>query len=196
METRPVLLALTLPFIAVAAYHRIRSQRTGESLDRTQEGWPILILLRLTGLATWGAFFAGLWNPELLAWAAVPWPEWARWLGVAGYALSIAWLAWMFHSLGPNLTDTVVTRRAAEFVEAGPYRWVRNPMYTGLLTTTFSLGFAQANWFVPAAGLIVFLILAARTSREEAFLLARFGATYRDYMSRVGRFWPRPEARA
>ena len=36
--------------IPVMAYFRIRSQLTGESLDRRQEGWFILITLRLVAL--------------------------------------------------------------------------------------------------------------------------------------------------
>ena len=58
-------------------------------------------------------------------------PASARWIGVAGFACAVAWLMWMFRSLGRNLTDTVVTRHDAHFVDHGPYHFVRNPMYTG-----------------------------------------------------------------
>jgi protein-S-isoprenylcysteine O-methyltransferase Ste14 len=118
-------------------------------------------------------------------------PDWARWIGVTGYAFGIAWLIWMFISLGSNLTDTVVTRKAAYFVESGPYRYVRNPMYSGILILGLSLGLAMGTWLMPLAATAMFLMLAWRTRREEVFLIARFGEVYRDYMLRVGRFFPR-----
>src|SRR5947209_7500907 len=108
---RFTLIALGLVFFAFAFYYRIQSQRSGEPLDRTKEGWPILIGLRLLGLSTMGATVAWLYNPEwfrAVTWATTP--EAVRWVGVAGFACAVVWLLWMFHTLGRNLTDTVVTR--------------------------------------------------------------------------------------
>ena len=117
-------------------------------------------------------------------------PDWVRWLGVGGFALSVSWLIWMFVSLGPNLTDTVVTRRDAYFVERGPYRYVRNPMYSGILMMGASLGLALGSWLVPVAATVMFAVLARRTRIEEMYLIERFGDQYRNYMVRVGRFFP------
>ena len=91
----------------------------------------------------------------------------------------------MFISLGSNLTDTVVTRRDAHFVDYGPYHYVRNPMYSGILIIGVSLGLALGTWLVPLAAIGMFLILARRTRLEEAYLIARFGEQYRSYMNRV-----------
>ena len=188
---RAALIALSLAFAFVGAYHRILAAQSGETLDRRQEGWPILIGLRLAGLASLGSAAAWLWNPPWFAWAAVPMPDWARWVGVAGFACAVGWLTWMFHALGRNLTDTVVTRREAKFVDHGPYRYVRNPMYTGVLMIGWSLGPALGTWLLPVAGTLCFSIMAIRTRIEESFLIARFGDQYRGYMTRVGRFFPK-----
>jgi hypothetical protein len=125
---RFALIGLSLAFLAIGMYHRIRAAQSGDRLDRTKEGWPTLIGLRLAGLATFGSTAAWLYNPLWFEWAAFPVPDWARWIGVGGFAFGITWLIWMFISLGANLTDTVVTRRNAQFVDRGPYRYVRNPM--------------------------------------------------------------------
>jgi protein-S-isoprenylcysteine O-methyltransferase Ste14 len=189
-DLRHAAIALVSLLIAVGAYHRIRSQMSRESLDRTREGWPLLIGIRLAGLA--GVILGVMVLRDAVgAWAYVPIPASIRWCGIAGVAVSVAWLSWMFVSLGRNLTDTVVTRRAAVFVEVGPYRFVRHPMYTGLLTLGVSLGVALGAWVLTAAFGVLFVLLALRTAREEQHLVARFGDQYRDYMSRVGRFLPR-----
>lgn len=47
---RLVLVAGWLMLMPVLVYHRIRSQATGERLDRRQEAWFILLTLRPVGL--------------------------------------------------------------------------------------------------------------------------------------------------
>jgi len=190
-DVRSALIGLGILFLMVGIYHRARSMTSGERLDRTKEGWPLMIGIRLTGAATFGGTIAWLSNPGLFAWAALSVPEWVRWIGVAGFAFSVFWLSWMFISLGSNLTDTVVTRECAHFVESGPYRFVRNPMYTGILLAGPSLGLALGTWLSPVAATAMFLLLARRTSIEEKYLIARFGDQYCAYMGRVGRFFPR-----
>ena len=190
VAVRWAVIGLGITFLAVGMYHRIRAAQSGDKLDRTTEGWPTLIGIRLAGLVTFGSAAAWLWKPERFAWAAFPLPDGARWIGVGGFALSIAWLIWMFISLGPNLTDTVVTREKAYFVDRGPYRYVRNPMYVGILMIGLSLGLALGAWLLPFAATIMFALLARRTRIEEEYLIARFGDQYRKYMTRVGRFFP------
>ncbi len=188
---RASVIALLLTFLVVGGYYRMQSQRSGERLDRTKESWPLLIGVRLTGLLTAACTLACLAKPTWFTWASYPLPMTARWVGVAGLAGSVLWLIWMFHALGRNLTDTVVTRRHAFFVNYGPYRWVRNPMYTGVLLLGITLGLALANWLVPVAASLTFMLLALRTRREEQHLIERFGDQYRSYMKRVGRFFPK-----
>jgi protein-S-isoprenylcysteine O-methyltransferase Ste14 len=188
------LIVISLIFVAGGGYYRIQSQRSGERLDRTKEGWPILIGIRLVSLATIATTAAWLWRPELFEWATRSVPPVIRWVGVLAFAGSVAWLLWMFKTLGRNLTDTVVTRRDAYFVHYGPYRFVRNPMYTGVLMASISLGLALGTWLLPMAGTAVFTLFALRTRTEEKYLIDRFGDQYRDYMNRVGRFFPRRPA--
>ncbi len=188
---RATLIAFSFIFVAVGGYYRIQSQRSGESLDRTKEGWPILIGVRLLGLLTVGSTAAWLWKPEWFQWASLPISPGLRWTGVVFFACAIAWLIWMFHALGRNLTDTVVTRRDAQFVHHGPYRIIRNPMYTGVLIAGLSLGLAFGTWLLPVATILVFALFALRTRTEEKYLIERFGHQYRDYMKRVGRFFPK-----
>ena len=40
-------------------------------------------------------------------------------------------------------------------------------------------------------GILAFILMAIRTPKEEANLIAKFGDEYREYMRRTGRFLPR-----
>ena len=101
-----------------------------------------------------------------------------------------AFLWWTFHSLGKNLTDTVVTRRAHTLVTHGPYRWVRHPFYVLGFVWLFALTLLSANWLLGVLGLLVMTMLVIRTRIEEAKLAERFGDEYREYVRRTGRFFP------
>ncbi len=49
-------------------------------------------------------------------------------------------------SLGKNLTDTVVTRRAHTLVTSAPYRWVRHPFYDALALAVLAVGPRFESW--------------------------------------------------
>lgn len=188
---REILIAGWLVLLPVLVYHRIRSQATGERLDRRQEGWFVLLTLRPVGLAHMAGLITYLINPSRMAWAALPLPIWLRWTGVAIGVTAGSLLVWTLVNLGRNLTDTVVTRKAHTLVTAGPYRWIRHPFYAATALTIVANGLAAANWFLLAAGTMTVALLVVRTRKEEALLLARFGDAYRSYTDRTGRFLPR-----
>jgi protein-S-isoprenylcysteine O-methyltransferase Ste14 len=187
---RPYVIAIFVIVMMIALPFRIKSQSTGEKLDRMQEGLLILVALRLAGAALWFGAIAFMINPAWMAWASLPFPNWIRWAGVAMGLVTPLLLLWTLKTLGPNLTDTVVTRQSHTLVTRGPYRWVRHPFYDCMALFVLSLGLVAANWFVLAAGVVVFTLLAVRTRIEEEKLLARFGDPYRAYLARTGRFLP------
>ena len=180
-----------LTFFPVAFYFRVRSQATGEPLDRRQEGWFILLTLRPAGLLFMGSLIAYAIDPANLAWSAIPLPSPLRWLGVALYLMSGALLMWTMKTLGPNLTDTVVTRRAHTLVRRGPYRWVRHPFYVSVALLGIGSMLGTASWFLALTGVTFFTIIVMRTRIEERKLVERFGDAYRTYMDETGRFWPK-----
>jgi protein-S-isoprenylcysteine O-methyltransferase Ste14 len=184
-----VLIAVLLLTGLIALPTRIKS-RTSETLDRRREGLFILSTLRPAGILCWLAVLACAFRPSWMSWSSLPLPHWLRWVGVALWAVAAALLAWTFHHLGRNLTDTVVTRREHELITDGPYRYVRNPFYDAAALLTLSVSLIAANWCILVSGTVVLLLLVLRTRTEEAHLIARFGDDYRSYMQRTGRFLP------
>ena len=184
-----LLIALAV-FAPVALSYRIRS-KTEERLDRWQEGGFILFGLRLSGIPLFVGGVAWLIDPQWMAWSSIELPTWLRWVGVALVGCTGCLVIWTFHNLGPNLTDTVVTRKGHTLVTSGPYRHVRHPFYLSFALGIVGESLAMANWFIPLAGLLPLGFLLVRTRIEEEKLVARFGVEYQDYMKRVGRFVPR-----
>ena len=178
-------------FFPIAISYRIRSQSTREPLDRWQEGRFILFTLRPVGLAGIVGLITYLIDPALMAWSSIPLPPWLRWTGVTIGAIGGSLVVWTFHTLGRNLTDTVVTRRAHTLVTHGPYRWVRHPFYDAVALTVTGNALAAANWFLALTGGVTLALLVVRTRIEEEKLIARFGDRYRVYMHDTGRFLPK-----
>jgi len=187
---RIVLIVGCLILLPIALYHRLRSQATGERLDRREEGLFILFTLRPVGVAGMLGLIAYMVNPTWMAWSSLTLPDWLRWVGVGVGLLAGGLLIWTLRSLGKNLTDTVVTRREHTLVTSGPYRWVRHPFYDSVALCGLTNSLVAANWFLLLTGGLSFVLMIVRTRREEEKLLARFGDAYRAYMERTGRFLP------
>jgi len=187
---RLVLIVGALFLVPIMVFHRLKS-RTGESLDRRQEGLLILLTLRPLGLAMMVGLIAYMVDPRSMAWSSIDLPVWLRWTGVGMGVLATGLLLWTLTNLGKNLTDTVVTRRVHTMVSAGPYRWVRHPFYVSVALCALANGLAAANWFLLLTGSVVVTLLVLRTRTEEEKLLLRFGDSYRIYMEQTGRFLPR-----
>jgi len=188
---RAVLVVVFLVVLPIGIYFRVTSQATREKLDRRQEGLFILATLRPLGASYWVALIAWMIDPRSMAWSRVSLPVWLRWTGVGMIIVATGLLLWTFRSLGRNLTDTVVTRQQHTLVVDGPYHWIRHPFYDSAALVMLSISLIAANWFLFVIGVAVFCLLVVRTRTEEAFLMARFGSSYRSYMERTGRFLPR-----
>lgn len=188
---RIVLVVGFLAVVCIMLPYRLKSQATREKLDRRQEGLFILATLRPVGLMVWLGVIAYMVNPAWMAWSSIALPAWLRWSGAGGLALATVFLTWTLSSLGTNLTDTVVTRRAHTLVTHGPYRWVRHPFYDSVAVLILAISLAAANWFLLVTGCAFMFLAVLRTGTEEEKLVARFGDAYRVYMVQTGRFVPK-----
>ena len=189
-QTFRSLLIVGLAAVAlIMVYHRLKAH-TSETLDRRQEGWIVLATVRPIGLAFMIGLIVDAVNPSRMAWASIALPAWVRWTGVVMLLSTAALLLWTLHSLGRNLTDTVVTRQEHTLVVRGPYRWVRHPFYCSVALLIVSTSLITANWFLMITGPVAVAMLIVRTPIEEGKLVERFGDDYRAYMARTNRFIP------
>lgn len=92
--------------------------------------------------------------------------------------------------LGRNWSGTVTLKQGHELIRSGPYRWVRHPIYTGLLFGFLGTAIARAQWRGLLALLIVFIALWRKLRHEERWLTEIFGADYATYRSEVAALIP------
>jgi protein-S-isoprenylcysteine O-methyltransferase Ste14 len=80
-------------------------------------------------------------------------------------------------------------------VVAGPYRFVRNPMYVGAALALGGAALFYGSWVLLAYCAVFVLITHLFVLfYEEPTLSSTFGSEYRCYCERVPRWWPRPPA--
>lgn len=183
---------LVIAALCISVYFRRKAQRTGgDKIDRTQEGVPVMFLLRAAGLALWLSVLVYVVNPAWIAFAALPLPDATRWLGFALCLVALPLLVWMFRSLGDNITDTVQTRSNARLVVRGPYQYIRHPLYSFGVLFFVGIAMMAANALILFFGAAALTMLMVRTPNEEGKLVEKFGDSYRAYMEQTGRFLPR-----
>jgi protein-S-isoprenylcysteine O-methyltransferase Ste14 len=124
------------------------------------------------------------------AWRIVPPGPAAPFWGVALTAAGLLFTAWARVHLGRNWSGNVTVKEGHTLITTGPYRWVRHPIYSGILAaligTALAVGTARA--FV-GAGLIL-LGFFIKLQVEEARMRETFPADYAEYSARTARLIP------
>jgi protein-S-isoprenylcysteine O-methyltransferase Ste14 len=115
---------------------------------------------------------------------------WIYFGGVLFIAPGLIILYFSLKQLGASLTVHPEPRKNAKLIETGIYRFVRHPIYTGLLIATFG-SVVQSMAVVKLAVWLLLVVLLNFKARWEEKLLSATYADYPDYMKRTGRFVPR-----
>ncbi|MDE2313701.1 MAG: isoprenylcysteine carboxylmethyltransferase family protein [Elusimicrobia bacterium] len=117
--------------------------------------------------------------------------SWAISIGAVLAVSGIAFRYWAVRILGQYFTRVVQVSPDQKLVEAGPYRYIRHPSYSGSIATC--LGVSLALRSLVSVGCMMALILAGlgyRMKVEERALEQSLGEPYRSYMRRTKRLIP------
>ena len=87
--------------------------------------------------------------------------------------------------LGRNWSGIVTIKQGHTLVRKGPYRFVRHPIYTGLLLAIFGTALAIGEIRALIGAGLVFALFVHKISLEESFMTEQFGADYADYRRNV-----------
>lgn len=117
-------------------------------------------------------------------------PVWVRVSGavlfIAGFLISgIAVL-----QLSTNLSPFPSPKTDAELVRSGLYKFIRHPIYTGIIFAGFGLGLATDSGFRLIVAGLLWLLFYLKSGYEEERLKTAY-RDYEDYSKQTGRFLPK-----
>lgn len=113
-------------------------------------------------------------------------------LHVIGLLVCVAGLGgavWARINLGRNWGTPMSLKEGHELVTSGPYRYVRHPIYTGILVALVGSGLAAGTiWLVFFAVVCPFFIYSARI--EERLMMQTLADIYPEYRKRTSALIP------
>jgi protein-S-isoprenylcysteine O-methyltransferase Ste14 len=104
--------------------------------------------------------------------------------------IGLAFAIWARVTLGRNWSGVVTLKEGHELVERGPYRFVRHPIYTGILTMFFATALARGHLSGFVGTVLMFASFWIKLRDEEKLMLQQFPEQYRTYQQRVKRIIP------
>ena len=117
----------------------------------------------------------------------------ARGLTLIGWAVVLGGLAlaiWGRMTFLRRGTTVMLIRDASVLVTEGPYRFSRNPMYTGIIVACIGgAAILKSLWPLATVALAAITLYRWVIRSEERYLTAEFGDQYREYQRHVGRWF-------
>ncbi|MEO8972436.1 MAG: isoprenylcysteine carboxylmethyltransferase family protein [Ktedonobacteraceae bacterium] len=113
------------------------------------------------------------------------------WLGILLIDAGIVLRLYAIIVLGAFFTTTVAIAPEQTVIEAGPYRLIRHPSYTGFLMILLGFGLSLTNWLSLLVIMGCALIgISYRIRVEEHVLQEQLGQRYQEYIRRTKRLIP------
>jgi protein-S-isoprenylcysteine O-methyltransferase Ste14 len=105
--------------------------------------------------------------------------------------LGLLFAVWARLTLGANWSGTITIKTDHQLIRRGPYRWIRHPIYTGMLAALLATAITQGLWSGVVGFAFVFFALFRKARREELFLSQEFGEGFAEHRQHTGMFLPR-----
>ncbi|KLU21442.1 hypothetical protein EOS_35975 [Caballeronia mineralivorans PML1(12)] len=112
------------------------------------------------------------------------------WIGALLTAAGLLFTVWARVYLGGNWSALVTLKENHELIRGGPYRFVRHPVYAGLIVSFVGSAIACGEWRGVLAVLLACGALWFKLRREECWLEEQFGEAYRRYRNEVAALIP------
>ncbi len=146
-------------------------------MGKRGEGWFLLQML---------LFALILFAPKV---PLLPFPLWLRILGLVIIAIGGVFGTGGMIALGRNLSPFPKPIEGGTLVTSGVYRWVRHPIYAGLILGTLGWSLWHASLLGIGLSLLLFVFFDLKSRREERWLIEAYPG-YGEYRRRVKKLIP------
>ena len=169
-----------LVFVVIWLIAAVSTKRTVYRESRTQRlrYWVLLVIAYVL-------LFYGRRLPYPLNIRVLPQVALNAWAAAVLCVIGLAFAIWARVTLGRNWSGAVTLKEEHELVELGPYRFVRHPIYTGILTMFFATALAQGHLSGFVGTLLMFASFWIKLRDEEKLMLQQFPERYADYRRRA-----------
>jgi protein-S-isoprenylcysteine O-methyltransferase Ste14 len=165
-------------FLGVWLVAAFRTKATAE-----QEGWGGWVTYRLL-LASAAALLMSSFGIPALETSIIPSTLVMRTLAGSFCVTGLLIAIWARATLGSNWSSSVTLKKDHELVTRGPYRFVRHPIYTGLLFMLSGTALISGRLGAIAGLAFGFLGLWIKLRQEEALMMRHFPADYSKYKTK------------
>jgi protein-S-isoprenylcysteine O-methyltransferase Ste14 len=115
----------------------------------------------------------------------LPWHPINFWIGTTLVVVGLSLATYCRHFLKGNWSITAEVKQSHELVRSGPYRYVRHPIYAGLLLAVMGSALTIGQWRGLIGFMIACAVLWAQSRIEERYMTETFGEGYRQYQREV-----------
>jgi protein-S-isoprenylcysteine O-methyltransferase Ste14 len=177
--------AMLVGWFGFAAAFLLRKKPPRGTVSRRDPMSLLGLFLQVCAYAIVWLRFARLREPAAIL-PSVP-AELARSAVVIALLIGSVWLVGAaVVTLGEQWALSARLIEGHHLITAGPYRFIRNPIYTGMLGMLLATGLAFGYWIQIVIGIVLFWIgLVIRVRSEEKLLRSAFGKEFEEYARRV-----------
>jgi protein-S-isoprenylcysteine O-methyltransferase Ste14 len=178
---------VVIGFICLASLQRVLetfARRPKESGPK-QMMWSFYAFVILHALIFVGALVEFLWVDRPLIWGLSA-------VGAVLFGFSLWLRNAAIRALGRFWSLVVEIREKHQFVQDGPYRYVRHPAYAAIVLEVLCVPMVANAWWAMLFAAVTYVpLLVWRLKVEEVALVEKFGEPYRQFQREVGALVPR-----
>jgi len=164
----------------------LRTKPTQERQPRSQRLLYTIPVILGTYLIGSVRIRLGWWTTRVL-----PRTETIQAIAILITAAGIGLAIWARFYLGQNWSGTVTIKVGHTLTRSGPYKWVRHPIYSGILLAMIGTALAHGRPTGLIAIVLFWLGFAIKLRLEEQFMRKTFGQEYDEYAKATGALVPK-----
>lgn len=121
-------------------------------------------------------------------------PYGLRIMGLLISVLGVLMIVSCVIALNRSISAFPTPKENAELVRTGAYKYIRHPIYTGILLCCIGYSFFSENSLRFIVSILLMILFRFKAGYEESLLRKKF-SRYTDYMQNSGMFLPRLKSR-